>query len=311
MWEAVKEQREKKSRMVTVDMQCKLQAEKCPESGDIRAHLHKLQAMQEDLTSMGGSISDEDFTSLSPMNLIDAICDEVDRCTIKNPKSKKDEQDAAFVAGQSTGKGKKGGEGSKKPKKGQKCYNCKKLGHFMKDCWAPGGGAEGKGPRGKGKDKEVEVKADDKGGSDSDAVWMVLTSDKIVDNGDKVISRGSRGECNLWTEDEISDNDNFKVINHSSVITNTGSNDSLDNFFLEISVDNEDINSVEDLIMIMDTSEDSVLKADREVSEVALDLDEELKTSTFAAAILANSVSSTIEIELFNLGMSQHMSPLR
>ena len=97
-------QREKKSWMVTVDMQCKLQAKNCPESGDMRAHLHKLQAMCEDLVSMGGSISDEDFTSiilgsipqsydsyiaaitatstlldktLLPTNLIDTICDEV------------------------------------------------------------------------------------------------------------------------------------------------------------------------------------------------------------------------------------------
>ena len=45
MWEAVKDQREKKSQMVTVDMRCKLQAEKCPESGDVRTHLNKLQAM--------------------------------------------------------------------------------------------------------------------------------------------------------------------------------------------------------------------------------------------------------------------------
>ena len=60
----MKGQREKKSRMVTVDMRHKLQAEKCPESGDVRAHLYKLQAMREDLASMGGSIDDEDFTSI-------------------------------------------------------------------------------------------------------------------------------------------------------------------------------------------------------------------------------------------------------
>src|SRR5271155_5405006 len=105
MWDAVKNQREKKSRMVTVEMQCKLQAEKCPKSGDLRAHLNKLQAMREDLASMGGSINDEDFTSivlgsipqsydpyiaamtatstlldqtLSTTNLIDAIRDEAD-----------------------------------------------------------------------------------------------------------------------------------------------------------------------------------------------------------------------------------------
>ena len=103
---------------------------------------------------MGGSISDEDFTSiilgsisqlydsyiaaitatssllnktLSSTNLIDAIRDEADRRTIKNPKSKKEGDDMAFVANQSSDKGKKGGEGSKRAKKG-KCYNCKKTG---------------------------------------------------------------------------------------------------------------------------------------------------------------------------------------
>ena len=32
-----------------MDMQRKLQAKNCLESGDMRAHLHKLQAMREDL----------------------------------------------------------------------------------------------------------------------------------------------------------------------------------------------------------------------------------------------------------------------
>ena len=160
---------------------------------------------------MGGSISDEDFMSiilgsipqsydsyiaaimatsslldktLSPTNLINAIRDEEDRCTIKNPKSKKkDEQDATYVAGQSLGKGKKDGDDSKKSKKNVRCYNCKKMGHIAKNCWAKGGGAEGSGPKGKGKDKgkEVAANADEKGGDDSDAVWTVSAGDEIDD----------------------------------------------------------------------------------------------------------------------------------
>ena len=176
MWEAVKEKREKKSQMVTVDLWCKLQAEKCAESRDMRAHLHKLQAMCKDLTLMGGIIDDEDFMSvilgsipqsyniyiatimamsslmdktLLSTNLIDTIRDEVDRWTIKNPKSKKGEHDMAYVAGQTSGKGKKDGEDSKKSKKNVRCYNCKNMGHIAKDCWVKGGGAEGQGPKGK------------------------------------------------------------------------------------------------------------------------------------------------------------------
>ena len=227
MWKAVKEKREKKSWMVTVDLRCKLQVEKCAESGDMRAHLYKLQAMRKDLMSMGGIIDNKDFMSvilgsipqsydtyiaaimamsslmdktLSSTNLIDAIHDEVDRRTIKNPKAKKSEQDVAYVASQSSGKGKKDGEDVKKLKNNVKCYNCQKKGHFTKDCWAKGGGAEGQGPKGKGKGKGKEVAAsmDDKGGSDLDAVWMVSAGDEIIDNiNDRVTGGGSRSEYNL------------------------------------------------------------------------------------------------------------------
>ena len=105
MWNAVKDQREKKSCMVTVDMHRRLQSEKCTEQGDVQVHLVELQTMQEDLASIGGSIPDEDFTSiilrsipqsydtyivaitatsslsiqtLLLTNLIDAICDGAD-----------------------------------------------------------------------------------------------------------------------------------------------------------------------------------------------------------------------------------------
>ena len=64
MWEAVSDKREKKSRMVTVDLRQKLQAEKCSEHGDMRAHLNKLQTICEDLASMGAPVNDEDFTSI-------------------------------------------------------------------------------------------------------------------------------------------------------------------------------------------------------------------------------------------------------
>ena len=66
MWDAVKGQREKKSRMVTVDMRRKLQSEKCGERDDVRTHLVKLQTMRENLASMGGAILDVAWMRILP-----------------------------------------------------------------------------------------------------------------------------------------------------------------------------------------------------------------------------------------------------
>src|SRR5277367_5895764 len=291
--------------MVTVDMRRRLQAEKCAEQGDVRAHLNKLQAMREDLASMGGSISDEDFTSiilgsiplsydtyiaaitatstllnqtLSPTNLIDAIRDEADRRTIKNPKPKKDEDDAAFAAGQSTDKGRKGGGGSKTAKKDMECFNCHKKGHMKKDCWASGGGAEGKGPKkkGKGKGKETAAKAEEKEdpNGDSDAVWMAtVKEDSLEDDG------SGDNDFELWTEDEI-DEDEWSE-------------------WIEESCWNED-----------ESGSDGWLPINEHLLEV--DQGDEARTCTFATAMLANSgTSSSLETELYDSGASRHMSPFK
>ena len=303
MWDAVRDQREKKSRMVTVDMHQKLQSEKCNEQGDVRTHLIKLQTMREDLASIGGLISDEDFTSiilgsipqsydtyiaaitatssllnqtLLPTNLIDAIHDEADRRTIKNPKPKKEGSDTAFVAKESSDKGKKGDEGSKKTKKG-KCFNCKKIGHYAKDCWAPGGGAEGKGPKkkekgGKGKEKEVAAKVEEKD-NDDDGVWMAM-----VDVEEEVLE-----QVGMWTADEIS---------------------------TECDVWAEDIyqyspdTTVDDILTVFDDLNNSAIVE----SDLAIDHGEEAMTYMFAAIMLANS-NLIDKTELYDSGASRHMLP--
>jgi len=70
-------------------------------------------------------------------------------------RTKRDEKVVAFyVNGPEKGEGRKysggrkygGGSGRKKD---VTCHNCKKRGHFKADCWAKGGGMEGKGPKGK------------------------------------------------------------------------------------------------------------------------------------------------------------------
>jgi len=63
MWNKVKAEYEKKSKMVTVYMQRKMQDEKCPE-GDVKAHLTKLQTIREELIAMGTNPGDENFVAI-------------------------------------------------------------------------------------------------------------------------------------------------------------------------------------------------------------------------------------------------------
>ena len=226
------------------------------------------------------------------------------------------------MAGQSSKKGKKDGNESKRSKK-VKCYNCKNFGHIAKECWAKGGGAEGKGPKGKGKGKEVAAKAEEKSGSDSDAMWMVSMGDESgMEADDKVIDwlrnvgGGNESECELWTEEEINDNDEFAVVDYSPETSSTESDLSsydvdVNEFFSETTVSDDDVDTIPDLESVSESSEGSIFGADEEFSDEALDLDEEPKTVTFAAAVLANSVSATTETELFDSGASRHMSPYR
>ena len=56
----------------------------------------------------------------------------------------------------------------------RECYNCKKKGHLSKDCWAKGGGMEGKGPRGrKGLNREEKSnQAEEVNDSLNDVAYM-------------------------------------------------------------------------------------------------------------------------------------------
>jgi hypothetical protein len=64
MWKKVKDEFEKKSKMMVVDLRRKLQEERCPENGDVRTHLQKLQTIREDLISMGADPGDDNFIAI-------------------------------------------------------------------------------------------------------------------------------------------------------------------------------------------------------------------------------------------------------
>jgi len=61
IWEALLKDFQNKSLMVSVDLCCRLQEEKCVKKGDVRAHFSKLRTMCEDLSVMGKPPADADF----------------------------------------------------------------------------------------------------------------------------------------------------------------------------------------------------------------------------------------------------------
>ncbi len=183
MWEKVKTEYEKKSRMVTVDLRRKLQDERCVEGGDVKAHLTKLQSLREDLTAMGADPGDDNFVTivlgslpssfetylsvltgastllgktLNPNMVLQGINDEADRRKVRS--AGRGEKESAFYSG----------NGGQKSKKSVECYNCHKKGHMARDCWARGGGKEGQGPR-KGRGRANAVQVD----KEFDAAWYV------------------------------------------------------------------------------------------------------------------------------------------
>ncbi|KAK0431340.1 hypothetical protein EV421DRAFT_1853922 [Armillaria borealis] len=164
MWEKVKSEYEKKSKMVTVD-------------------LTKLQSIHEDLIMMGADPSDDNFVAivlgslpasfetylsvltgtltllgkaLNPDMVLQGINNEADQQKVRS--AGKGKKKATFYSGNS----------GKKSRKLVECYNCHWKGHMARDCWAKGGGKEGQGPR-KGHGQVNSAKID----KEFDAAWFV------------------------------------------------------------------------------------------------------------------------------------------
>ncbi len=194
MWEKVKSEYEKKSKMVTVDLRRKLQDEWCAEGGDVKTHLTKLQSIHEDLIAMGADPGDDNFVAivlgslpasfetylsaltgtstllgmaLNPDMVLQGISDEADRRKVRS--AGKGEKEAAFYSGNSR----------KKSRKSVECYNFHQKGHMARDCWVKRGGKEGQGPK-KGQGQANSAKAD----KEFDAAWFAEEEDNEKDFSD-------------------------------------------------------------------------------------------------------------------------------
>ena len=162
LWEAVVASCENKSMMYVNAIRTRIQNTRCPESGDVRAHLALLLRERQNLAAVGSRLGEPefaaiiinslpesyhnrvqsmlDFSSFSgqaiPIELlIGKLNEEYDRRTINKVT------ESALAAAGSTHSGTRGGNRSE-----IECYNCHGRGHIARNCRRKGGGKEGQWP---------------------------------------------------------------------------------------------------------------------------------------------------------------------
>jgi hypothetical protein len=199
VWEKLKGEFEGKSRSVLVDLGRKFQTTRCREDDDVRAHFSKLAHLREKLSALGRSASDDEYVAVligslpscydGPIDSLTSSCDvnnvgitptAVTRAAIReyekrSLRKENKTQEEAFAAAEANNKSKK---------KDVECFNCKKKGHYMSECWAKGGGNEGGGPKKSQDQKYNKFKAKDgkdtanaarAESSSEDESWAVIT----------------------------------------------------------------------------------------------------------------------------------------
>ena len=149
-------------------------------------HISKLRSLQNELHTMENLFSDEDFI----MILITLLPDSWDNFTgsflrsTGNKPTVSSHEIIAVLMDEDQRRKVRGGESvgttlltkgkEKEVNKDKECYNCKKMGHILLECWAKGGGKEGQGPKGrKGAGKKNKAhQASEVNASLNDACFM-------------------------------------------------------------------------------------------------------------------------------------------
>jgi gag-polypeptide of LTR copia-type len=159
IWDELKRLFEGHTKMIVVELRRKLQSTHCKEDESIHSHFDQLTDLCEQLAVMGKSITEEEYSfillgsllvlyemvvnvitaaadisgnDITPAIVTHLALDEFNWCALKKGNDPGDES-FAVVAQKS------------KHKKNIEWFNCKKCSHVKADCWAKGGGKEGKG----------------------------------------------------------------------------------------------------------------------------------------------------------------------
>ena len=143
------------------------------DSANMEEHVWKLCRIQQELNAWGHYISDTKFTNTLLMSLPDSwlvfitvvnasgigpLADVLIAQVLDEDHAQKvGSAQQMMLKAQQHHKPKKDNSGATKGK----CQNCSKKGHYVKDCWAKGGGQEGQAPKWF-KPKETAKQAEEK-----------------------------------------------------------------------------------------------------------------------------------------------------
>ena len=317
IWRELENHFQNRSRMVSVDLRRRIQEVRCAEKGDMIAHFATLRSMREDLAAMGHALKEDDFyaiilgslpssydpyisavnatssvmgKTISSDDLMLTVTEEYERRNLRNKSGKKDDEAAAFTSNDS-GKGQKGDSSSSSKKKNAKCHNCSKKGHYKSDCWAPGGGKEGQGPKQKGKGK---AKSDGEKKDEKKEAGTVAASD--AKGKEKEVEEAWLAMIDEMTDEEASENGL--------------DGDVLDEF--------EDLGDTIHDSPDFDELEEHTIELIEPISTSTTPFgtnsgfDESAYTTTFSADELAGSAETrNAEVDLYDSGASRHMSGFR
>jgi hypothetical protein len=203
MWKNLKMVKESTGGVARLTAKRKLYRTFAEEGSDIADHILKLRQVQEELNVMGAAIKDEDFLdilmtslpeswdiftttynsanvtgvkTLTSHDFISAVYDEIRRRANRTGTSNGDTAMKA-VSHSTHPKGTRRDD----ERSSVVCHNCQKKGHMKKDCWRPGGGKEGQGPKQK-KGKDRANKAEDSREKEFDIAYMARSPFQLPDS---------------------------------------------------------------------------------------------------------------------------------